>query len=386
MTDSLSRTHQGVGLSTQPSHSLHPSPSSRLTRLTRLGWSAQWQSDLDSLADGALSPARVAEEHRDGYVVFTDGAALRATVTGRLRHEARDARELPAVGDWVAIDAAPGASATIRHVLPRRSALVRKTAGTRTDAQVVAANVDLVFVVTSANQDFNAARLARYLTAVWESGAQPVVLVAKADLAGDVDPYVAEAASASPGADVLAVSAIDGRGVDDVTARLAPGVTAAFVGSSGVGKSTLVNRLLGEERLAVREVRAHDDRGVHTTTSRQLIELPSGASVIDTPGMRELLPWDAAAGLTAAFADVAELAAACRFRDCRHASEPGCAVTAATADGSLPAERLEQWRALEREMAWLERKTSVQAMQAERRRWKVISKSVRAAVRRKEEV
>ena len=370
-------------MSTQPSHTPHPSSSSRLTRL---GWSAQWQSDLDSLADGALSPARVAEEHRDGYVVFTADSALRATVTGRLRHEARDARELPAVGDWVAIDAAPGASATIRHVLPRRSALVRKTAGTRTDAQVVAANVDLVFVVTSANQDFNAARLARYLTAVWESGAQPVVLVTKADLAADVDPFVAEAAAASPGADVLAVSAIDGRGVDDVTARLAPGVTAAFVGSSGVCKSTLVNRLLGEERLAVREVRAHDDRGVHTTTSRQLIELPSGASVIDTPGMRELLPWDAAGGLAAAFADVAELAAACRFRDCKHASEPGCAVLAATGDGSLPAERLEQWRALEREMAWLDRKSNVQAMQAERRRWKVISKSVRAATRRKEEV
>jgi ribosome biogenesis GTPase len=371
-------------LSAQPSSS---SASSSSSRLTRLGWSAQWQSDFASLGAGAASPARVAEEHRDGYVVLTDAGPLRATLAGRLRHEARDPRDLPAVGDWTAVEAAPGASsATIRHVLPRRSALVRKSAGTRTDAQVVAANVDVVFVVTSANQDFNAARLARYLTAVWESGAQPVVLIAKADLAADVDPFVADAASASPGADVLAVSALDGRGVDAVAARLVTGTTAAFVGSSGVGKSTLVNRLLGEERLAVREVRAHDDRGVHTTTSRQLLELPSGASVIDTPGMRELLPWDAAGGLEAAFADVAELAAACRFRDCRHATEPGCAVLAATGDGSLPAERLEQWRALEREMAWLERKTDVHAMQAERRRWKAISKSVRAATRRKEEV
>ncbi len=369
-------------MSTQPSSSF-PSSSSRLTRL---GWSASWQSDFASLGDGALLPARVAEEHRDGYVVFTADSALRATVTGRLRHEAADSRDLPAVGDWAAVEAAPGAAATIRRVLPRRSALVRKVAGTRTDAQVVAANVDLVFVVTSANQDFNAPRLARYLTAVWESGAQPVVLVTKADLAGDVDPLVADAAAAAPGADVIAVSAVDGRGVEAMTARLAPGITAAFVGSSGVGKSTLVNRLLGEERLAVRAIRAHDDRGVHTTTSRQLIELPSGASVIDTPGMRELLPWDAAGGLAAAFADVAELAESCRFRDCRHATEPGCAVLAASEEGSLPRERLDQWRALERELAWLERKTNVHAMQEERRRWKAISKSARAASRRREEV
>jgi ribosome biogenesis GTPase / thiamine phosphate phosphatase len=362
--------------------STHPPSSSRLTRL---GWSASWQSEFASLGDGDLSPARVAEEHRDGYVVFTDGGALRATVSGRLRHEAQGHDELPAVGDWIAaeIDAASRA-ATIRHVLPRRSSLVRKAAGTRTDAQVVAANVDLVFVVTSANQDFNAPRLARYLTAVWESGAQPVVLVAKSDLADDVLRFVSDAAAAAPGADVLAVSAVDGRGVADVEARLASGTTAAFVGSSGVGKSTLVNRLLGEERLAVRAVRAHDDRGVHTTTSRQLVELPSGACVIDTPGMRELLPWDAAGGLAAAFADVEELAASCRFRDCRHDAEPGCAVLAAAADGSLARERYEQWRALGRELAYLERKQNVHAMQEERRRWKAISKQARAISRRRD--
>jgi ribosome biogenesis GTPase len=368
-------------LTAQPSS---PSSSNPSSRLTRLGWSASWQSDLASLGDGVLAPARVAEEHRDGYVVFTQDGAFRATVSGRLRHEARDPRDLPAVGDWTAVEMSPGASAaTIRRVLPRRSALVRKAAGTRTDAQVVAANVDLVFVVTSANQDFNAPRLARYLTAVWESGAQPVVLVTKADLADDVGPYVSDAAAAAPGADVLAVSTVDDRGVEELTGRLVPGTTAAFVGSSGVGKSTLVNRLLGEARLVVRAVREHDDRGVHTTTSRQLVELPSGASVIDTPGMRELLPWDAASGLAAAFADVEQLAAGCRFRDCRHASEPGCAVVAATAGGSLSRERYEQWQALGRELAYLERKENVHAMQEERRRWKAISKFAREISRRK---
>jgi ribosome biogenesis GTPase len=356
--------------------STHDSPD---PSLVRLGWSPCFQDSFAALGDATLSPARVAEEHRDGYVVFAGADELRADVAGRLRHDARGREALPAVGDWVAVEARrPERRATIRHVLPRRGALVRKAAGRTSDAQVVAANLDVVYVVTSANQDFNAARLARFLAAAWESGARPVVLVAKADLAEDVDALVGEAAAAAPGADVHAVSSVDGRGLDALASHLAPGRTAAFVGSSGVGKSTLVNRLLGEERLATTPVRDHDDRGRHTTTRRQLIALPSGALVVDTPGMREFGLLDADDGLSAAFADVEELADSCRFRDCRHGAEPGCAVLAAVESGALPRDRHEQWLSLGRELAFQRRKEDVRAMIEERKRWKAISKAARA--------
>ena len=346
--------------------------------LVVLGWSAFFRSSFDALADTSLVPARVCEEHRGAFVVVTGDGELRADVSGRLRHAAAGREELPAVGDWVAIDARLAErAATIHHVLPRRGALVRKAAGTRTDAQVVAANLDTVFIVTSANQDFNAGRLARYLTVVWESGAQPVVLLTKADLAEDVDRLVGDAASAAPGAAVHAISSVDGRGLDALDQYLAPGRTIALIGSSGVGKSTLVNRLLGEERLAVSPVREHDDTGRHTTTYRQLVALPGGALVIDTPGMRELSLWDSGDGLSAAFSDVADIAASCRFRDCKHAAEPGCAVLAALAGGTLPRERFEQWQALGGELAFLHRKQDVRAMQDERRRWKAIGKAGR---------
>ena len=351
--------------------------------LTSLGWSPFFASSLELVGDASLVPARVSEEHRDAHVVLTGAATLRADISGRLRHSVPGREHLPAVGDWVAVDARPNEGrATIHHVLPRRGVLVRKAAGTRSDAQVVATNLDVVFVVTSANQDFDTGRLSRYLIAVWESGAQPVVLVTKADLVDDAGALVAKAESAAPGAPVHAVSAVDLRGLDALAAYLAPGRTAAFVGSSGVGKSTLVNRLLGEDRLAVREVREHDDRGMHTTTRRQMIVLPSGALVIDTPGMRELMPLHAQDGLAAAFGDVTELAASCRFRDCRHAAEPGCAVRAAIENGSLPRDRVEQWELLNRQLAFEARKQDTRLMIEEKRRWKAVTKSIRTRNKR----
>jgi ribosome biogenesis GTPase len=353
-------------------------------RLEAFGWSPFFRSSFEALGDASLVPARVSEEHRSGFVVVSASGDLCADVAGRLRHAAAGREELPAVGDWVAVDARLAESAaTIHHVLPRRGALVRKAAGTRTEAQVVAANLDVVFVMTSADADFSAARLARYLTVVWESGAEPVVLLTKADLADDADGLVADAARAAPGAAVHAVSAVDGRGLDALAAHLAPGRTAALIGSSGVGKSTLANRLLGEERLAVSSVREHDDTGRHTTTFRQLVALPGGALVIDTPGMRELGLWDSGGGLDAAFRDVADFAVSCRFRDCRHAAEPGCAVLAAVGDGSLPRARFEQWQALGRELAFLERKQDVRAMLEERRRRTALGKAGRERMRMK---
>jgi ribosome biogenesis GTPase len=353
-------------------------------RLTALGWSSFFASSLDALDDASLSPARVSEEHRGASVVVSADGELRADVAGRLRHAVAGREELPAVGDWVAVAARPAErAATIHHVLPRRGALVRKVAGGRTDAQVLGANLDAVFVTTSANQDFSAARISRYLTLVWESGAEPVVLLTKSDLAADLDGLVAEAVAAAPGAAVHAVSAVDGRGLDALAPYLAPAKTVAIVGSSGVGKSTLVNRLLGEERLPVTPVREHDATGQHTTTFRQLVRLPGGALVIDTPGMRELALWDAGDGLDAAFGDVAELAVACRFRNCRHGAEPECAVQEAVVAGTLPRERFEQWLALERELAFLHRKQDVRAMIEERKRWKAIGKAGRARMEMK---
>jgi ribosome biogenesis GTPase len=351
------------------------------SQLSRLGWSSFFHDAFAALRDASLVPARVVEEHRDAHVVAGAAGELRADVAGRLRHDARGREALPAVGDWVAVEARPAErKATIRHVLPRRGALVRKAAGTTTDAQVVAANLDVVFVVTSANADFSAARLGRLLSAAWESGAQPVVLVTKADLAEDAEALVAEAEAAAPGAPVHAVSVVDGRGLPALAPHLLPGRTAAFVGSSGVGKSTLINRLLGEELLATRALR-HDDTGVHTTTSRRLLALPGGALVVDTPGMRELGLWDADDGLSAAFADVEELAESCRFRDCKHLAEPGCAVLAALADGRLPAERIEQFRALEREMAFLRLKQDVRAQMEEKRRRKAFGRAAKERTR-----
>ena len=347
-------------------------------RLAAIGWSSFFASSLESLDDPSLVPARVGEEHRGLWRVISPLGDLTAELAGRLRHEAAGRDALPAVGDWVAVEARPTEGrATIRHVLPRRSALIRKAAGTRTDAQVVAANVDVVFIVTAAVQDFDAGRLARYLTPAWESGATPVVLLTKCDLADDVARVLGEATAAAPGADVHAISAVDGRGLDALGSYLAPGRTLALVGSSGVGKSTLVNRLLGEERLAVATVREHDGRGRHTTTSRQMIALPSGALVIDTPGMRELGLWAAGDSVVVAFGDIEEIAAGCRFRDCLHASEPGCAVRAAIEKGALATERLAQWNLLRREAAFQARKQDARVMADEKRRWKAVSKLIR---------
>ena len=268
------------------------------------------------------------------------------------------------------------ADETIIHaVLPRRTALVRQAPGKRTEAQVVGANLDVVFVVASLNADLNVRRLERYVAAAWESGAEPVVVLSKADLGGDVDDVLLAVAGVTAGATVLVVSSFDGRGLDEVRARIGHGRTAAFVGSSGVGKSTLLNTLAGEDRALVREIRADDARGRHTTTRRQLHLLPNGGLILDTPGMRELSLWDADA-LEQSFADVDAIVERCRFGNCQHNGEPGCAIAASIADGSLDADRLASWRKLQRETAHHERRVDALARNEERRKWKAIGKSV----------
>ncbi|MGH2464146.1 MAG: ribosome small subunit-dependent GTPase A [Candidatus Limnocylindrales bacterium] len=343
--------------------------------LEDLGWTAALaDAQLEHQANGHL-PARVVAEDRGSYQVLGLNGEQRASVTGRFRHETSDPAGYPAVGDWVVVDAAVAGNTIIHAVLPRHSALIRQAAGRRTEAQVVGANLDVVFVVASLNGDLNLRRLERYVAVAWESGAEPVVLLSKADLSDDVTATLAHVSAVAAGASVLIVSAFDGRGVNAVRARIGPGRTAAFVGSSGVGKSTLLNKLAGEERANVSEIREGDASGRHTTTRRQIHLLPEGGLVLDTPGMRELALWDGN-GLEQSFAEIDELAATCRFGDCAHAAEPGCAVGAAIADGSLSVERLESWRKLQREARHHERQVNVLARNEERRKWKAIGRSV----------
>jgi ribosome biogenesis GTPase len=369
-----------------------PASAAGSSGLAGLGWDPAWEAAVAALpgtGDG-LVPARVTAAHRGAWEVATglDEAVLEARVTGRLRFEAGPA-ELPVVGDWVAVDARPGeGSATVHAVLPRRTQLRRKApADYGAPLQVLAANVDVVLVATSLNRDLNPRRIERYLATAWESGARPVVALTKVDLARDpVEVAVAEAQleEVAVGVPVLATSAISGDGLDAVRAHLGPGRTLALVGSSGVGKSTLANALLGEERLLVREVREDDARGRHATVARQLVALPGGAGLLlDTPGLRELGLWDDGTGLDLAFADVAAVAEGCRFADCRHEREPGCAVRAAVEGGSLGADRFAGWRKLEREERHRALEMDAVARRAERKRWAIMGRDGAARAKAK---
>jgi ribosome biogenesis GTPase len=309
--------------------------------------------------------------------VLTEQGELRCDVAGRLYEESRSPADLPAVGDWVAVAArADEAAGTIQAVLPRRTRFSRKTAWQAAEEQVLAANVDVVFIVSSLNEDLNLRRLERYLILGRESGAQPVVLLTKSDLARDPERAVAAVEGIASDVPVLTLSSRTGEGLDAVRSYLRPGVTAALLGSSGVGKSTLVNRLAGEELLDTQEIR-DDGQGRHTTTRRELVQLPGGALVIDTPGMRELQLWVADEALEETFDDVTSLFQHCRFSDCSHESEPGCAVKEALADGTLPQERWASYLKLEAELAALERRLDKRLASEERKRWRALARQRR---------
>jgi ribosome biogenesis GTPase len=351
--------------------------------LTALGWDDSFAEEFEQHARAGLIAGRVAVQHRGAYDVLTAEGELRCDVAGRLYDEAASPADLPAVGDWVAIAARPDEGAgTVQAVLPRRTKFSRKTAWQASEEQVLAANVDVVLIVSSVNEELNLRRLERYLTLAWESGARPVLVLTKADLANDVEAAVAQVESVAFGAPVEAISSVTGKGLDELRAHLRSGVTAALLGSSGVGKSTLVNTLAGEELLETREIR-DDGKGRHTTTRRELIQLPGGALVIDTPGMREVQLWIADDGLEEAFADVTELFEHCRFSDCAHESEPGCAVKEALANGTLAADRWESYLKLQRELAHLERRLDKRAQSEERKRWKALSTFARETSRTK---
>ncbi|MGG6242481.1 ribosome small subunit-dependent GTPase A [Nodosilinea sp. AN01ver1] len=339
------------------------------------GWNATCKQAFAPWAEAGFEAGRVALEHRGAYQLLTPTGELWAEVTGQFRHQAESEQAFPAVGDWVAFYR--GDPATIHAVLPRQSAFVRKAAGGKTEGQVVAANVDTVFLVTGLDGDFNLRRIERYLVAAWESRANPVIVLNKADTCTDLGDRLAQVESVAIGVPIHAVSAATGAGLEQLTPYLGLGQTVALIGSSGVGKSTLTNHFLGLQQQATQAVRDDDSRGRHTTTGRHLLPLPSGALLIDTPGMRELQLWTTSDGLEATFADIEELAADCRFRDCRHQGEPGCAVEEAIASGALERDRLHSYHKLQREQQWLDQRQDARASLNSKRRWKTIHKAMR---------
>jgi ribosome biogenesis GTPase / thiamine phosphate phosphatase len=329
--------------------------------LNDLGWDDGFAAALEPYAN--CIPARVSAQHRGEYDVLAERGELRAHVAGRLLHEASSGADLPAVGDWVALR-----DETIHAVLPRRSAFLRKVAWSQTEAQVLAANIDTVFVLTGLDEDFSPRRIERYLTLAWESGATPALVLTKADLCRDPLALLLEAEQVALGVSTHVVSNLTGEGLDELAPYLGPAKTVALLGSSGVGKSSLANRLLGGEVQVTKEL-AVDGTGRHTTTARELFRLPSRALLVDTPGLREVQLWDADEGIQEAFADIDELAADCRFNDCAHMREPGCAVQAAIDEGRLPRERLQSYRALQRELKRLAMKQDARLRSEERKKW-----------------
>jgi ribosome biogenesis GTPase / thiamine phosphate phosphatase len=340
-----------------------------LPALNELGWDADWAATLEQLEHDNLIPARVAAQHRGAYVVWNADGELRARAAGRLFYEHEVGAPVPAVGDWVGV-----LETTITTILPRRGAFVRKRAGLGSDEQVLAANVDTAFLLAGLDDDFSLRRLERYVTTAWESGAEPVIVLTKADLCDDVAHALLQVESVAIGVPVYPISNVTGVGIQELETRLQPGRTAVLLGSSGVGKSTLLNRLAGTELMRTREV-AVDGTGRHTTTHRELVRLPGGALVIDTPGLRELQFWEG--DLSAAFEDIELLAADCRFRDCAHAREPGCAVLAAVDNGTLSLDRLRSWRKLQRELEAIAARTDHRLRIARKKRWKQIAAHTR---------
>ncbi|WP_346290317.1 ribosome small subunit-dependent GTPase A [Sphaerothrix gracilis] len=344
--------------------------------LQQFGWCDRLAQVFSAIAPPGFAAGRVLVEQRQRYQLVTLQGEIAAVVSGKFRHQAAQLQDFPAVGDWVVIqpDTTP---AIIHNLLPRQSQVVRKVAGSKTEAQVVAANIDTVFIVSGLDDDFNLRRIERYLTLTWESGTSPVILLNKADVCDRLDKKLAAVEAIAFGVPVIYLSALKNQGIDSLNPFLQPGKTVALIGSSGVGKSTLTNQLLGHAAQPTQAVRVGDSRGRHTTSHRQLWQLPTGALLIDTPGLREIQLWASEDSVQETFADIEAIAANCHFRDCQHQQEPGCAVQQALTTGDLSAHRLASYQKLQREQAYLARRQDQQIQHNSKARWKQINKAMR---------
>jgi ribosome biogenesis GTPase len=338
------------------------------------------KNDFETLKTSAdLILGRIALEHSRMYRVWTELGELLCEVSGRFSFEAQSREDYPAIGDWVILKARiEEEKGTIYSILPRKSKFSRKSAGQTAEEQIIAANVDTVFLVNSLNEDLNLRRIERYLLLTWESGANPVIVLSKADICEDMlEKLAAVEAISYGGVPVIPISSETMSGLGEISPFLQPGKTIALLGSSGVGKSTLINRLLGEEKQTVQEIRHADDKGRHTTTHRELVLLPNGCVLIDTPGMRELQLWESSEGLSETFSEIKELANTCRFRDCQHKDEPGCAVVEAIEQGSIDMGRLTSYNKLQKELSYIARKADKRAQAEVKKQWKNLNKQMK---------
>ncbi|MFT4412396.1 ribosome small subunit-dependent GTPase A [Fredinandcohnia humi] len=346
--------------------------------IEKLGWNESLQESFKSYESQGYTVGRVASEHKRMYRVLTAEGEMLAEISGKLRFVASNRESYPAVGDWVVVTILKGEGKAIIHaVLPRNSKFSRKVAGNVTEEQIVATNINSLFLVNALNNDLNVRRIERYLIMAWESGANPVIVLTKSDLCEDVAAKISEVESVALGVPVHACSVKENQGIEILRAYFKENQTVALLGSSGAGKSTLTNCLLGEEKQFVQEVREGDDRGRHTTTHRELLVLQTGGVIIDTPGMRELQLWESDTALQHSFQDIEELASNCRFRDCSHKSEPGCAIQAAIKNGIIEGSRYQSYVKLQKELAHLERKTDKRAQLVEKENRKRITNAVK---------